>query len=97
MPSRSSTAEYPLQTLSHRPSLNLSSAMSKDRLEPESGPSNGARLSRGNSNSGKRSKKRLSDGGEESEALLGEGARGLEDDSVRYCRYEKLDRAKREN
>lgn len=83
MPSRSSTAEYPLQTLSHRSSLNFGS-LSKDRLEPEAGPSNGgAKMTRGNS--GRRSKKRLSDGGdEENEALLGDGVRGFEDDTVRF-------------
>ena len=80
MPSRSSTADYPLQTLSHRSSLNLGS-LSRDRLEPEAGPSSGGtRMIRGNS--GKRSKKRLSDGGEENEALLGDSSRGFEDDLV---------------
>lgn len=95
MPSRQASAsEYPLTTLSHRSSLNLNPSSSSsasylamprlegydnDDLQP--GPS----MSRSGSRSGKRGKKRLSDGGdeeEESAALLGRDSRGFEDFSV---------------
>lgn len=92
MPSRSSPAsEYPLQTLSHRPSLNLGintgtgvgagSGSSMSRLEVDN--DTGSAVSPGGraSSRSKRGKKRLSDEGEESQALLGGGGLG-EDELV---------------
>lgn len=73
----SSTSDYPLTTLSHRSSLNLGSGSTgtMPRLDVDAGPSTPT-MSRSNSRSGRKGKKRLSDGGgdeEESAALLGRG------------------------